>query len=114
MLQWVSRAAERQLRHQDQLGRTGGEEFLILLPSTDLDHATRAAEKLRAAVEATPHPQAGAVTVSIGVAVASPDQENEFAATIEADKQLYAAKQAGRNRVSAKTALQVTQKGDAA
>jgi diguanylate cyclase len=65
-------------------------------------------------VEATPHPQAGAVTVSIGVAVASPDQENEFAATIEADKQLYAAKQAGRNRVSAKTALQVTQKGDAA
>ncbi len=114
VLQLLSQTLRKNLRETDFVGRYGGEEFLILLPSTDLDHATRAAEKLRAAVEATPHPQAGAVTVSIGVAVASPDQENEFAATIEADKQLYAAKQAGRNRVSAKTALQVTQKGDAA
>lgn len=95
------------LREPDILGRCGGEEFAIALPNTGLDGALVIAERLRRAVEAlaVPLPDAPPLgfTVSIGIAVAGPGQENvtDIAALLAtADKALYASKTAGRNRVS--------------
>ena len=96
----------QQLRQDhDVLGRYGGEEFGVLLPGASLAEAIGAAERVRQAVEdlALVH---GAnehcpfVTVSVGVAVASPHQGEAVEQLIAiADQALYEAKQAGRNRV---------------
>jgi diguanylate cyclase (GGDEF)-like protein len=102
VLQLLSRTLTKNLRESDFVGRYGGEEFLIVMPSASLDQAARVAEKLRSVVAATRHPVAGIVTASIGVAVASPDQDDEHAAIAEADRRMYAAKHAGRNRVCAR------------
>ena len=74
---------------------------MITLPSTNITQASLVAEKLRAAIEADPYPVAGVFTVSIGVATANPNHKDENEVVLEADKQLYIAKNAGRNRVSA-------------
>jgi diguanylate cyclase (GGDEF)-like protein len=87
------------LRAFDLFYRSGGEEFVVLLPGADLAHATELAEALRAAVA---HAPVGghAVTMSFGVAASSPgerfDYETVFGA---ADAALYEAKGGGRNRV---------------
>ncbi|MBA4379940.1 MAG: hypothetical protein C0393_04525 [Anaerolinea sp.] len=98
-----------ELREVDLLGRYGGEEFVALLPETDLAGALQVAERLRHCVEqsaitteptnATPH---GAITITISVGVAMLDKDcPTLEALIErADRALYAAKQAGRNRVA--------------
>jgi diguanylate cyclase (GGDEF)-like protein len=94
-------------RPADLAARTGGEEFFLLLPGTDLDGALMLAESVRLGVEelAIPHSAsdvAQVVTVSIGMAAAVPDggkDANRFIA--QADKALYHAKHLGRNRVSA-------------
>ena len=87
------------LRAEDQFGRLGGEEFLVLLPDTDEHAATRVAEKLRDEVADanTPVP----VTVSIGVATWDGEAPEDLLQ--RADEALYAAKQAGRDRVVAAT-----------
>ena len=87
----VAMALRAHLRAEDQLGRLGGEEFLVLLPDTDAEAAHAAAEKLRASVAET------GVTVSIGWAA----WEGESAEKLvrRADDALYAAKAAGRDRV---------------
>jgi diguanylate cyclase (GGDEF)-like protein len=87
------------LRAEDQLGRLGGEEFLVLLPDTDGPAAHHVAEKLRAELAAagTPVP----VTVSIGVATWDGEAPEDL--LHRADEALYAAKQAGRDRVMAAT-----------
>lgn len=96
----IAQVLRATLRESDFIARYGGEEFLALLPATDLASAYPVAEKLRQAVEATPDPVAGRVTVSVGLALATPDQVDEEVAVREADDQLYTAKKAGRNRVS--------------
>jgi diguanylate cyclase (GGDEF)-like protein len=100
VLRVLSKTLKKNLRENDFAGRYGGEEFLVLLPSAGTNHAGRVAEKLRAAIEAISHPVVGTVTVSIGVAVSALDSHDEYATTAEADRQLYVAKHAGRNRVS--------------
>jgi diguanylate cyclase len=88
----------KELRISDVLVRWGGEEFLVLLPATGVAGATVLAEKLRRALERTPFATAGTVTVSVGVAEHIP--EETLASWIErADRALYRAKAAGRNRV---------------
>jgi diguanylate cyclase (GGDEF)-like protein len=87
------------MRAEDQLGRLGGEEFLVLLPDTDGDAAGHMAERVRAAVAAAPTPVP--VTVSIGLATWAGETAEEF--LHRADAALYAAKDAGRNRVTAAT-----------
>ncbi|MBQ0960361.1 diguanylate cyclase [Ideonella sp. 4Y11] len=89
-------------RSADLIARIGGEEFLVALPDTDLHRATEVCERLREQVERTDwgQHQAGLrVTVSIGLAMAPP---HDMAALFDqADRALYRAKQAGRNRVRA-------------
>lgn len=100
VLQWVSRATERQLRRQDQLGRTGGEEFLLLLPDTRLEEARRVAERIRHMVANRALPgMSYPVTISIGCASLRDDDPDLAALIQRADEALYRAKGAGRNRV---------------
>jgi diguanylate cyclase (GGDEF)-like protein len=87
------------LRASDFAARYGGEEFLILLPDTDRTAARNVAEKLRVAIAATEISNVGSLTGSFGVA-ALPDDAGESEQLIrKADRALYAAKAAGRNRV---------------
>ncbi|WP_293706353.1 sensor domain-containing diguanylate cyclase [Stenotrophomonas sp. UBA7606] len=80
--------------------RVGGEEFLILLPSTTLATATQVAERLRRAVEEMKIPRVGSITVSLGVAN-WPQSSFDIEAVLKtADEMLYASKRGGRNRVS--------------
>jgi diguanylate cyclase (GGDEF)-like protein/PAS domain S-box-containing protein len=87
------------VRGEDTLGRWGGDEFLVVLPDTTTEAAIVAAERLRAAVAATPLEVAGAevsVTISVGVAVAVSGDEDGL--LTDADAALARAKQGGRNR----------------
>ena len=91
------------LRPGDVLGRVGGEEFLVLLPHTDLATATALAEELRAHVASQPLGLDGlaqAITVSIGVAVRDATDGDADALIRRADHALYEAKRAGRNRIA--------------
>ena len=88
------------LRKQDQLGRIGGEEFLLLLPDTALDKATEIAERIRSKVataKAGDEPDIISLTVSLGV-VAAQGEKDLQALINRADKALYQAKADGRNR----------------
>lgn len=87
------------LRENDFVCRYGGEEFLILLPATDLEEARNVAEKVRLAVATVRVPVAGCNTISIGVALATPSDADEEVALKAADDRLYEAKRDGRNRV---------------
>lgn len=90
------------LRSHDLLGRLGGEEFAVMLPHTDLEGARCVAEKLRLAIaHARIHTAKGEIslTVSIGVAIHQPNDEDGSRLVMRADNALYAAKQGGRNRV---------------
>jgi diguanylate cyclase (GGDEF)-like protein len=87
------------LRASDFAARYGGEEFLILLPDTDRTTARDVAEKLRLAIAGAEISTIGSLTASLGVA-ALPDDAGESEQLIrKADRALYAAKAAGRNRV---------------
>lgn len=90
-------------RHEDLLARYGGEEFVLLLRDTSKDTAIQIAEKLRARVSevrfALDHEQIS-ITVSVGLSTFTGENyKSEETFVRAADKQLYRAKQAGRNRV---------------
>ena len=93
------------LRVEDIFCRYGGEEFAIIMRESSPDKAYRAAERVRRAVASRPFVHDGrshAITISAGVATLDGTNLPSSAALIaEADRHLYAAKQAGRNRVGA-------------
>jgi diguanylate cyclase (GGDEF)-like protein len=102
VLQRVAHAARGALREADVVGRTGGEEFLALLPGAEARLAGEVAERLRAAVERVDVRDLAAgltVTVSVGAAVAARADADLAALVRRADEALYRAKQSGRNRV---------------
>lgn len=96
----VAQACKTALRGSDCFARFGGEEFIALLPLTDSDGATAVAEVLRKTVAslAFAHSTPPSVTVSLGVASYLASSEGLHDILNEADRQLYAAKAAGRNR----------------
>jgi len=102
-LQQVASALADELRAGDCLARYGGEEFAILCTPSREEDAAKLAQRLLEAVRRLeiPHlgPQAGPrVTVSIGGACARPDHDCAESFIEAADRQLYWAKQAGRDR----------------
>ncbi len=101
VLRAVVEVCKKQLRDSDQLGRMAGVEFAILLPRTALPEAALVAERMRAAVEATPAKGERAMigmTASFGVTTIRAD-DSTVSLFKRADEALRAAKAAGRNRV---------------
>ena len=100
----LSRLMTQALRQQDRVGRFGGEEFLVLLPSADLARARADAEILRLQVRSQPLPLADQLlhlSVSIGVAEWAGPAEDLSRLLARADAALYRAKAGGRDRVEA-------------
>jgi diguanylate cyclase (GGDEF)-like protein len=98
----IANACQGALRQFDLLGRTGGEEFLVLLPNTRMEQAQPIAERLRAAVAAIDFSDISedlTVTISIGMAELVAGDVDLKALMHRADNALYRAKADGRNRV---------------
>ena len=96
----VGQALSGSLRVSDFVGRQGGEEFVALLPDTDLSGALTAAENLRTAIEGLEVlGTSERVTASFGVAILPEDGVDGPTLLRQADRALYAAKANGRNRV---------------
>jgi diguanylate cyclase (GGDEF)-like protein len=92
------------VRQIDLLGRLGGEEFAVALMETDMPAALETAERLRREIAAEPFDVGAAniqVTVSVGVATRRASDDNAAQLLSLADKAMYLAKTAGRNRVIA-------------
>ncbi len=92
------------IRSSDLAARIGGEEFMVLMPETDMLDAYRTADRMRSQIANTPFPvshEVGAITktISIGVSELQMNQDNAGALIKRADNALYEAKNGGRNRV---------------
>jgi diguanylate cyclase (GGDEF)-like protein len=104
VLQGVSETLRTYARRSDIVARYGGEEFAVLLAETDLDAASFVCERLRQAIEERrfeAHGEALLVTLSFGVSCTAEIEGEATAAKLlgAADRALYAAKDAGRNRI---------------
>ncbi|MCP1197894.1 PleD family two-component system response regulator [Notoacmeibacter sp. MSK16QG-6] len=104
VLREFAQRLRRNVRGMDLACRYGGEEFIIIMPETDQRTARQVAERLRAAIEASPFPLGPGkpdidVTVSIGVSSLGEEQETTNSLLKRADMALYSAKENGRNRV---------------
>src|SRR6185503_7175829 len=100
LLRAVAELMTRNKREPDFLARLGGEEFVLLLPSTSLAEGLIAAEKLRKTIEAATFQHKGQrekVTISCGLTEFRTGDTPD-AVYDRADRALYAAKQQGRNR----------------
>jgi diguanylate cyclase (GGDEF)-like protein len=107
ILREVSKTIKETIRQIDFVGRYGGEELSIILVETDKEQASLAAERFRQAIEVKNirvYDEELKVTISIGVSTFPGDGERIERLIEAADKALYAAKQAGRNKVCAYTA----------
>ncbi|MBV9571202.1 MAG: PleD family two-component system response regulator [Alphaproteobacteria bacterium] len=97
------------VRGIDLACRYGGEEFVVVMPDTDVDFAATVAERLRRSVESVPfaisrEPHKLNITISIGIAASDETGDTADALLHRADKALYRAKREGRNRVVATAA----------
>jgi diguanylate cyclase (GGDEF)-like protein len=103
LLRAVGAQLTRVLRQTDVRCRYGGDEFLIILPDTPLAGALQVGESIRremATLELVSGATSIAVTASVGVAAAGPDDLGVTSLVERADAGLYEAKRAGRNRVA--------------
>ena len=98
VLKRVAKIVKAEVRDKDSVIRTGGEEFVVLLPDTDAENAVLTAERLRIAIESFSHPSVGKVTASFGVAEKR-KEDNRLTWYKRVDDALYHAKETGRNRV---------------
>lgn len=103
ILKNIASTISKSTRDQDFSFRYGGEEFSVLLPSTDTNEGEAIAERIRDIVERTTSATGGhdlKVTVSLGVASCPENARTLRALVAEADKALYEAKYSGKNRVA--------------
>jgi len=98
VLKAVAASLRDGVRQSDEVARIGGEEFAILLPETGADVARDLAERLRAGIAGRPWPLR-MITASLGVASIGPGTASPAELVEHADRALYAAKRAGRDRV---------------
>jgi diguanylate cyclase (GGDEF)-like protein/PAS domain S-box-containing protein len=97
-----AKICQENIREFDVYARFGGEEFALLMPGTDYEHASQVGERLRLIV-AQSYVDLGAhttsITISLGIAELTGEQDTLELILRRADQALYAAKQSGRNRV---------------
>ncbi|TMJ36444.1 MAG: PleD family two-component system response regulator [Alphaproteobacteria bacterium] len=109
VLQELASRLKQSIRNIDMICRIGGEEFVIVLPNTDAEVATKIADRMRRGISGKPF-DVGAkngpltVTVSIGVAAIESQSDTLEAILKRADEALYSAKRGGRNRVNSTAA----------
>jgi diguanylate cyclase (GGDEF)-like protein len=100
VLKEVAYLLRKQLRAFDLAYRLGGEEFLILVPGSDIEHTAELAERLRERIAANLLGEDLEVTMSLGVGASARSERFDYNAVFaEADAALYRAKRSGRNRV---------------
>lgn len=103
VLQHIGTLLRTNCRATDIVARIGGEEFVVVLPNTSAEEGFELAERLRRLIAETASSHAPAVTCSFGVAALQDRDADVWAGLQRADRQLYAAKHAGRNRTAAET-----------
>lgn len=106
--QFVSRSRDCLREPVDWIARTGGEEFVVVMPETNLSGAICVADKLRRALSGDPIPTCAgrlSVTVSVGTTALETAEDFDTASVVEilraADRCLYISKRAGRDRITA-------------
>ena len=99
VLRYTAEIIHGHIRRSDYAIRIGGEEFLILMPNTDLEGAYLNAERIRRAVEEAEYPTVGHITASLGVAERRVDDNYQMLYE-KIDRALYQAKEGGRNCVT--------------
>jgi diguanylate cyclase len=110
VLKFIATTLLKQIRGNDKVARFGGEEFAVILPNTNEDGAIQVAENLRAAVSArqlttgSNSRPIGRITISVGVALYRPDEDEETLIS-RADQCMYAAKHGGRNQVKSESMI---------
>ena len=98
----LANACRQNIREVDIIGRMGGDEFVVLLPETELKSACQVAERLRRFTEQmriTTEIAQIQVTASLGVGLYTEEMKDLATLIDQADMAMYAAKQAGKNRV---------------
>jgi diguanylate cyclase (GGDEF)-like protein len=95
----VGSATRSAIRESDFAARYGGEEFLVLLPACDREAGEKVAEKLMTSIRAIRVPEVEGVTASFGVCSMPEDADSQDELLRRADRALYIAKRAGRDRV---------------
>ncbi len=99
----IANVIKRNVRDVDTVGRFGGEEFVVLLPETDLKWARMVSERICAAIREKPVDGVGTITASLGVAVFPHDAQDKDKLFELADQALFLAKHRGRNQVCSVT-----------
>ncbi|MCM1002204.1 PleD family two-component system response regulator [Wolbachia pipientis] len=105
LLKQMQKRISENIRVTDLLARFGGEEFVVVMPDTNISDAYTVAERIREIIATEPFVLSGentthSVTVSIGIAeMQKPDLDNIKKFIVRADRYLYKAKNSGRNRV---------------
>jgi len=109
VLREFARRISANIRGIDLACRFGGEEFVVVMPDTDMAYAYAVAERLRKSIETTPieisrAPGKLSITISIGIAESEQESDSAEELLYRADQALYRAKKTGRNRVVADAA----------
>ena len=99
VLKFITQVIKDNIRESDVFARWGGEEFVVLMPNTDIISANKVATKLKDKVASADFPDVGHVTASFGVALFNSDTDTADSFINRSDTALYEAKESGRNEV---------------